>query len=1027
MKSQLFLALFLCTILHAQQEIGDFASIEPTSQTTDFVIPSSHVFQKIISTGDPLSEGGVLPTNNDFTAYVPIGGSSELGYLSINSEAAPGGVTILDINFDPTGKLWETTRSEAVDFSPVAITAANCSGTVTDWNTVISCEEVVVTTDLNLDGHNDIGWCIEIDPATKTVIDKLWEMGNFAHENVVIHNNQRTVYQGADSNPGYLYKFVADTAQDLSSGSLYVYNGSKNGSGNWILLDNKTPAERNSTLSQSAAVGATVFNGIEDVEIGSDGLVYFAVKGEDRVYRFQDSDPLTGTTVPSMETYVGNAVYTITHENGSSQVNWGGGNDNLAFDGEGNLWVFQDGGNHYIWLVKNGHTQLNPQVEIFGSAPIGSEPTGITFTPDYRFLFMSIQHPSGTNNSSIQTDIAGQPVGFDRSTSLVIARKENMGTLWYLDSDGDGFAVPETVASFSSPGPGYTTQVLPLTDCDDSDPLINPNTIWYIDADGDGFANPLTIISCTSPGNGYTTDALPITDCNDNNPDINPDTIWYLDADGDGFADPSTVTSCTSPGSGYTTTVLPTTDCDDNDPIINPDTVWYLDADGDGFADPATISSCSSPGNNYTSNVLPATDCDDSNPDINPDTIWYLDFDGDGFADPATITSCNSPGSAYSTVELPLTDCDDNDAEINPDTIWYLDADGDGFALPPTISGCNNPGSGYIPSALPLTDCDDTDPTINPDTVWYLDADEDGFAHPDVVSGCESPGSGYGTTELPTTDCDDNDPDINDNVQQWFIDQDGDGYASPETVTSCSRPGPDYTNEPIPATDCNDNNAAINPGSQWYLDADEDGYAHPAIITSCENPGDGYTLEELPATDCDDNDPEVTDALLEWFLDADGDGYAATEIVLSCVNPGVGYTSSELPNTDCDDSDASANPETIWYLDEDRDGFADGPTIVSCNSPGTAYTTEVLPFEDPDSDNILYPNPTQGLVTISLDESYARLEITLLNASEKMILKREFENVREFNLDLTAHSSGVYYLQIQSNRGRVAVIPLIIL
>ena len=27
------------------------------------------------------------------------------------------------------------------------------------------------------------------------------------------------------------------------------------------------------------------------------------------------------------------------------------GNDNLAFDGEGNLWVLQDGGHDYIWVV----------------------------------------------------------------------------------------------------------------------------------------------------------------------------------------------------------------------------------------------------------------------------------------------------------------------------------------------------------------------------------------------------------------------------------------------------------------------------------------------------------------------------------------------------------------------------------------------------------------------------------------------------------------------------------------------------
>lgn len=53
-----------------------------------------------------------------------------------------------------------------------------------------------------------------------------------------------------------------------------------------------------------------------------------------------------------METYVVNTSYDIEHENGTTSANWGYGNDNLAFDGDGNLWVFQDGGNNYIWLVE---------------------------------------------------------------------------------------------------------------------------------------------------------------------------------------------------------------------------------------------------------------------------------------------------------------------------------------------------------------------------------------------------------------------------------------------------------------------------------------------------------------------------------------------------------------------------------------------------------------------------------------------------------------------------------------------------
>ncbi|MBV1888035.1 MAG: DUF839 domain-containing protein [Urechidicola sp.] len=429
--------LFLFLNQIEAQNIGDFVSVEPVAQTAQFVLPSTHAFQKISETGDALTEGGTMPSTPDFSGYVPIGGISTNGYLSVNHESATGAVTVFDINFNGATNFWETTASEAIDFTAVGGTYANCSGTVTSWNTVITCEEVAIALDIvaPFDGYNDTGWNLEIDPATKTVLGKHWAMGNMAHENVTIHSNDRTVYQGADSNPGYLYKFVATTAQDLSDGLLYVYTGPKSGVGTWVLLDNTTVAERNSTLAQSAATSATVFNGIEDVEIGPDGMVYFAVKGspDEVVYRFQDSDPISGTTA-TMETFVGGMSYDITYDSGTVSTPWGAGNDNLAFDGDGNLWVFQDGGNRYIWVVGSDHTQGVPNVKVFGIAPTGSEPTGITFTPDYKFMFMSIQHPDG-GNAANQDDAEGTTLSFNVGTTLVVSLADNFGVLSVNDYD----------------------------------------------------------------------------------------------------------------------------------------------------------------------------------------------------------------------------------------------------------------------------------------------------------------------------------------------------------------------------------------------------------------------------------------------------------------------------------------------------------------------------------------------------------------------------------------------------------------
>ncbi len=79
--------------------IGEFTLVKPIGQSSNFIIPNTHTFQKIIEQGEELLQGGRLPDKTDFTGYVPIAGSSENGYLSINSESTIGGVSVLDIHF----------------------------------------------------------------------------------------------------------------------------------------------------------------------------------------------------------------------------------------------------------------------------------------------------------------------------------------------------------------------------------------------------------------------------------------------------------------------------------------------------------------------------------------------------------------------------------------------------------------------------------------------------------------------------------------------------------------------------------------------------------------------------------------------------------------------------------------------------------------------------------------------------------------------------------------------------------------
>lgn len=438
MKNSLLLPIIFVFITHSfAQHISDFVSLPPLAKTSDFQIATEFNFQVILEEGDTLSDGTIARNNFDFTGYVPINSRSDSGYLSINHElVVQGGVDMMDIQLDIASQLWSISNSQKVDFTAVGGSARNCSGAVTPWNTIVTCEEYL-SADLDSNGYDDFGWNIELDPVTKTIIDqpgglvggdKLWAMGKMKHENIVVHGNRRTSYYGADSNPGYVFKFVSTLSEKLHTGSLFVYKGSKNGVGQWIQLQNSTPAEQNSTLAQCDSINATNFSGVEDLEINPiDGSIHIAVKNENQIYRLVDPIALSGGSIPSVTTYVGNMNYQLTTNSGVHTATWGYGNDNLAFDDLGNLWVCQDGEEEYIWVVMNGHQQANPKVKIFGISPIGAEPTGMTFTPDFKYFFMSIQHPSATNNTSYQLDANCNAVDFSKDVALAIGRREYQG------------------------------------------------------------------------------------------------------------------------------------------------------------------------------------------------------------------------------------------------------------------------------------------------------------------------------------------------------------------------------------------------------------------------------------------------------------------------------------------------------------------------------------------------------------------------------------------------------------------------
>lgn len=188
-----------------------------------------------------------LSDDPDFNAFVATNAESTEGYLFTNWEYRPGGMSRLQVTKDTISGDWSIGSAMNVDFSAVGGTWVNCFGTLSPWNTPLTSEELYFDDTslwnegadagvLNLAsylGYNDgtvnwpnpyrYGYIAEItNPTTTPVPEKRFSMGRYSHENAVVMPNNKTVYLSDDGSNVVFFKFVADTAGDLSAGTLYA-------------------------------------------------------------------------------------------------------------------------------------------------------------------------------------------------------------------------------------------------------------------------------------------------------------------------------------------------------------------------------------------------------------------------------------------------------------------------------------------------------------------------------------------------------------------------------------------------------------------------------------------------------------------------------------------------------------------------------------------------------------------------------------------------------------------------------------
>lgn len=313
-------------------------------------------------------------------------------------------------------------------------------------------------------------------------------------------DKRAVVYMGDDQANDYVYKFVSDNRFDaatpelnrnlLESGKLYVArfsdgqaSGDMMGTGEWILLDLATPRVGGGTLADlfadqgelliktrlaADAVGATPMDRPEWVtthpetkeayltltnnsgrkpENTNDANPRAAnVYGQIIRWREAGGDPAALSFEWDLFVLAGNPTVATDLQAGSKNVtaeNMFNSPDGLAFDADGRLWIQTDGNfsnaNAYAGMGNNQMLVGDPgtgEIRRFLVGPSGCEITGITWTPDQKYVFINVQHPGeyGSHPRKPAVSPAEDPLAFSqwpapeggrpRSSTVVIWKED---------------------------------------------------------------------------------------------------------------------------------------------------------------------------------------------------------------------------------------------------------------------------------------------------------------------------------------------------------------------------------------------------------------------------------------------------------------------------------------------------------------------------------------------------------------------------------------------------------------------------
>lgn len=316
-----------------------------------------------------------------------------------------GALSVVDLHTGAARELVGRTDWEALD------------GLVwTPWQTLLFAEEV--GNSRRPDSavpHAKSGLVYELklkpdDPSRVESVSVRPMLGALSHEGIEI-DTRGQVYVIDEIHNGSIYKFVPDRYGDLSSGQLYalkVSNPNKTGEAVWVALD--MPGIQINARDAAQAKTATEYCRPEDIErIGAVLYVALTCEDVDDPANKQGPGAILAVTLedrPTARFVVApgkNVAVEVQPGLGRAGVSGFTHPDNLASGPNGTLWIAEDNEWSDIWVFDPNSKDENGDgyqdgVSLFASLKDKpAEATGIYFGPDFKPLFVNIQH-SGTGN-----------------------------------------------------------------------------------------------------------------------------------------------------------------------------------------------------------------------------------------------------------------------------------------------------------------------------------------------------------------------------------------------------------------------------------------------------------------------------------------------------------------------------------------------------------------------------------------------------------------------------------------------------